>query len=172
MKQGTVSVLLGCHSPFHSVLVIVAWRRLYGCWPSWWEVVCIFLHDVGHWGKDYLDDYKLKRHHAELGAKIAGVLLGRKGYDLVLGHNVYSSGIVQSRLYKPDKYSWVIAPLWWMWTNTIFEPRLIRPGRTRMQSVRDFRNAMRRNWFRGLPKQGHDIYLEQWHGREALRSRI
>ncbi len=78
MKQGTVSVLIGCHSVIHSLIVLVAWVRLYGKFPVWWQIVCILLHDVGHWGKNYLDNYEEKKQHSILGAKIAGKLFGQK----------------------------------------------------------------------------------------------
>lgn len=161
MKQGTISVLFGCHSPIHSLVVIVAWKKLYGHFPNWWETACIFLHDIGHWGKDYLDDYEAKQHHAELGAKVAGFLFGRKGYDLVFGHNAYN-GDARSKLYEPDKYSWVIAPVWWMMSNTLFEPKLIRKGCSRRQSAIMFKEAMRENMEDGFKEQGHTIYLRQW----------
>jgi len=161
MKQGTVSVLFGCHSVVHSLIVIRAWRVLYGNFPNWWETVCIFIHDIGHWGKDYLDDYDEKKRHADLGAKIAKLLFGQKGYELVIGHNA-CNGQVRSKLYEPDKYSWVIAPIWWMITNTFFEPKLIRKSSTRRQSAVMFKEAMRENMLNGWQKRGHDIYLEQW----------
>lgn len=140
---------------------MVAWRKLYGRWPSWWETACIFLHDIGHWGKDYLDDYEAKKHHAELGARVCGFLFGRRGYDLAFGHNAYGD-FARSMLYEPDKYSWVIAPEWWMVTNTWFEPKLVRKGSTRRQSAVMFKEAMRANMQTGWARRGHDIYLEQW----------
>jgi len=163
MTQGTMSVLFGCHSPVHSLIVVAAWRRLYGEFPKPWQFVCILLHDVGHWGTQYLDNYAAKRSHWRAGARAARCLFGLKGYDLIRGHCSYD-GQDRSRLYAPDKYSWIMAPAWWMWTNTIFEPKLIRPNRTRMQSVKDFKTAMLKNWNGGLAEQGHDIYLRQWKG--------
>ncbi len=111
LKQGTVSVLFGCHSLFHSAVVFVAWCKLYHRPPNLWQVVCILLHDIGHWGKDYLDDYEQKKRHGELGARVACSLFGSKGFNLVAGHNPYA-GSPRSLLYNPDKYSWVIAPVW------------------------------------------------------------
>lgn len=161
MKQGTMSVLLGCHSVMHSCVVILAWKHLYGSFPSGWETICILLHDIGHWGKDYLDNVEDKRQHAILGAKVAGRLFGQKGYELIVGHNPYISNY-RSRLFEPDKHSWLIAPKWWMWMNTVFEPKLIRPGYSRLESVNMFKEAMLENSQQGYKKQGHDIYLEQW----------
>jgi len=166
MRQGTLSVLFGCHSIVHSLVVTVAWRKLYGRCPNWWQIVCILIHDIGHWGKDYLDDYELKKRHAELGAKVAGFFFGQKGYRLVSGHNAYN-GQERSELYQPDKYSWVIAPIWWMMSNTIAEPKLIRKGCTRRQSAVMFKEAMRENMKHDFKEQGHDIYLKQWGHYQA-----
>lgn len=161
VSQGTMSVLFGCHSIVHCLIVIVAWKRWYGSWPNWWQTISILVHDIGHWGKDYLDNYEEKKRHAELGARVASFLFGQKGYNLVAGHNAYD-GQGRSRLYSPDKYSWVIAPVWWMITNTFFEPRLVRKGCSRKMSVLLFKDAMRENMESGWGKQGHDIYMEQW----------
>lgn len=161
IKQGTWSVLFGCHSIVHSLIVVIAWKKLYGRLPNGWQLGCILLHDIGHWGKDYLDNYEEKRQHAELGARIAGRLFGKKGYDFVSGHNAYVCE-ERSLLYTPDKYSWIIAPLWWMTTTIIFEPKLRRKGCTRRESAMMFREAMRQNMAKGWTKQGHDIYMQQW----------
>jgi hypothetical protein len=167
MKQGTMSVLFGCHSPIHSIVVLVAWCKLYGRLPAPWQVVCIFLHDIGHWGMDYLDNYEEKKRHGELGAKLAHFLFGQKGYDLIAGHNPYN-GAPKSLLHDPDKYSWVIAPVWWMMTNTWFEPKLQRKGSTRRESAVMFKEAMRKNMDTGFKELGHEIYLKQWgHSKEG-----
>jgi len=161
MKQGTASVLFGCHSFIHSIVVYVAWCKLYHHTPNFWETGCIILHDIGHWGKDYLDDYDQKKKHGELGAKIAMILFGRKGYDLITGHNPYN-GSPRSKLHDPDKYSWVIAPLWWMMSNCIFEPKLQRKGNTKRESAVMFKEAMRENMGTGFKELGHEIYMKQW----------
>jgi len=160
ITQGTISVLLGCHSLMHSVLVTVAWCRLYRRPPLLWQFVCIILHDIGHWGKQYLDDYEAKKEHAVLGAKIANRLFGRKGYDLIAGHNCYN-GQPRSDLYMPDKLSWTIAPLWWLILTNIFEPKLVRSGLSLRQSAVVWKEAMRENCRTGANIQGHDIYMAQ-----------
>ena len=164
MKQGTASVLFGCHSFFHSMLVAVAWTQLYRRPPKPWELVCIVVHDWGHWGTQYLDNFDEKKLHWLRGAFVANSLVGMKGYDLVAGHCAYQ-GQERSRLYEPDKRSWLIAPLWWMWINTFIEPKLIRPGRSRLQSAKDFKLAVYRNCLQGFVREGHDIYLEQRENR-------
>jgi len=161
MKQGTISVIIGCHSPIHSIIVIIAWKELYKHLPNWWQLICIFLHDIGHWGKDYLDNYEEKKRHGELGARIAGQLFGQKGYDLIAGHNSYN-GKIKSALYEPDKYSWVIAPVWWMMSNCIFEPKLQRKGCTKRESALMFKEAMKENMNSGFKDIGHEIYMRQW----------
>jgi len=108
-----------------------------------------------------LDDYELKKQHHELGAVICGKLFGKKGFALVTGHNAYENQ-PRSKLFEPDKLSWVIAPLWWLLSNQIFEPKLIRKNSARMESAIMFREAMKENYRKGFPKQGHQIYLEQW----------
>lgn len=161
MKQGTWSVLCGCHSPIHSIIVLVAWIKLYHSFPTFWELICIFIHDIGHWGKDYLDDYEAKKRHGELGANIARVLFGQKGYDLIAGHNAYN-GAVRSKLFMADKYSYLISPVWWLTSNCFFERKLRRRGYSKRESAVMFKEAMKENWNNGLKKLGHDIYLEQW----------
>jgi len=163
MKQGTWSVLFGCHSFIHSLVVLVAWIKIYHSIPSWWQVICIFLHDIGHWGMDYLDDYEQKKQHGVLGARIAKCLFGQKGYDLIIGHNPYN-GSPRSVLFYPDKYSWVIAPIWWLISNTYFEPKLKRRGSTRRESALMFQSAMKKNVDNGYKELGHEIYLKQWVG--------
>jgi hypothetical protein len=164
VKQGTVSVLVGCHSPVHSVIVWVAWCKIYHKPPNTWQTVCIFIHDIGHWGKDYLDNVDEKEHHGDLGAKVAGKLFGQKGFDLINGHNSYQ-GQERSQLFEPDKYSWVIAPVWWVASTCIFEPKLIRKGHTRKESAELFIKAMADNAKSGYRERGHDIYLKQVRGK-------
>jgi len=161
MKQGTISVLFGCHSQVHSFIVFLAWKKWYGKWPKLWQLICIIIHDIGHWGKDYLDDYEQKKQHSVLGARIAKALFGQKGYDLVAGHNEYN-GHTRSELYYPDKYSWVIAPVWWMMSNCIFEPKLQRKGCSKRESALMFKQAMTENMDSGFAELGHEIYMRQW----------
>ena len=86
MAEGTKSVLFGAHSVIHSIVVMLAWKKLYGVWPSWKTCICILIHDIGYWGKNYITD-KNNDGHAELGAKIAGKLFGPPYFYLVLGHS-------------------------------------------------------------------------------------
>jgi hypothetical protein len=170
MKQGTVSVLFGCHSATHSLVVYIAWIKLYRRLPNYWETGCIFLHDIGHWGKNYLDDYELKKRHAELGAKVAKRLFGQKGYDMVVGHNAYTEQ-TRSLLYLPDKLSWTISPTLWLYLNNFIEPKLVRPGATKWQSAVMYKKAMLENEKTGFQQQGHDIYMSQmWQGGKDAKN--
>jgi hypothetical protein len=157
--QGTISILIGCHSPMHSLLVLIAWVKLYGVFPRPWQVACIFLHDIGHMGKNYLDDVDAKNEHWRLGARIAGWLFGQKGYDLCAGHNIHS-GALESLLSKPDKYSYLLAPEWWLWTNTLFEPKLAM-GYTRREAIRRFRERVRESIETGKYHPTHEFYIER-----------
>jgi hypothetical protein len=159
VSQGTISVLCGSHSVVHSVLVMRAWRRLYGKWPKPWECVCILLHDVGHIGKNYLDDVEQKNQHWILGATMAKWLFGEKGYLLTAGH-CKPSGVPESELYKADKYSWYIAPTWWLWLNTVAEPSL-RMGYTRMEAIRVFRAQVKQSVESGVFAETHSFFLDR-----------
>ena len=119
MKEGTRTILFGAHSIIHSVLVIQAWKLIYGKYPKWWQLVCILIHDIGYFGTNFLTE-KTNVGHAELGARIARRIFGQKGFDFIVGHSRSSSekfGLPLSDLEAPDDYSWVIAPKWWLRTN-------------------------------------------------------
>lgn len=159
MKQGTISVLLGCHSPIHSLYVYKSWVKLYGKPPNYWETVCIFIHDIGHWGKDYLDNLDEKKAHWELGAKIAGRLFGKKGYDLCAGHCEYS-GYPRSKLYKADKLSQLgQSRLWSYWYQT-FEPK-ISMGYSKKEAYERFQVQVKQSIESGQYRGSHEMYLER-----------
>ncbi len=130
MKEGTKSVLIGCHNPlFHGTWVLMAWRLEYKAWPKWWEIVGIFLHDIGVGGRQYLSDDKAKIGHWERGAHYTELIvwhlarhrrkayLRQRAYQFVAGHCPEESGYLQSKLARPDKRSWIVAPTAWLWWN-------------------------------------------------------
>lgn len=163
ISQGTISVVCGCHSLMHSLLVVKAWRQIYDEWPELWELVCILLHDVGHVGYNYLDDPEAKAQHWRLGADIARKLFGLGGYRLVAGH-CKASGVPQSRLYLADKVSWSLAPTWWLVWQCLVEPKL--QGKTPiLEHVRRFREWAAVNAARTEPRETHEGYLELRHQR-------
>lgn len=115
MRAGTKTLLFGVHQfVWHPLLVLIAWIKLYKEFPSIKELICIFIHDWGYWQKKVLKDEDGDRH-PELGAKIAGKLLGPEWRDFVLGHSSYyvlKNGIETSKLMAADKYFHCIIPLW------------------------------------------------------------
>lgn len=168
MKQGTVSVLIGCHSPVHSLLVLLSWRKLYNEWPAWWQVGCIFLHDIGHWGKDYLSNDDEKARHWKLGARLAYYMFGHKGWNSCAGHCDGVMGKWRSRLYYADKYSWYIAPYWWLYWNNIVEPKL-KCGMKNRDAVIDFQKSVKWSIECGLFRQTHSFYEERKsHGTNRI----
>jgi len=120
ISEGTKSILFGAHSPIHSILVTIAWYKVYGNWPTWKELICIFLHDIGYIGTNYITD-KSNAGHAELGTRLVHRWFGAYYGHLILGHSSSARlkfGIPVSKLELPDDYSWVIAPMWWLhWNN-------------------------------------------------------
>ena len=75
MKIGTKSLLFGIHQIFwHPYVVLRAWVYLYGR-PSFKEMVCIFIHDWGYFGKPNLDGAEGSLHPM-LGENIAHFLFG------------------------------------------------------------------------------------------------
>lgn len=163
MRQGTVSVLVGCHSIVHSLLVIRGWKLVYGRYPEFWQIVCILVHDIGHWGLDYIDDPSKKNEHWRLGAQVAGWLYGSLGIALTAGH-CSKSGFPMSEMRLPDKYSWVIAPNIWLWLNCVFEPKLQRPGMSKWNSGVHWKRTMTVFIKEGQYKtqSSHDLYIEDW----------
>lgn len=72
MKVGTKSVLFGVHQfLWHPFTVLLAWRKLYGTWPAWWQCIAIFCHDLGYWGKPNMDGPEGELHPVR-GAEWAG----------------------------------------------------------------------------------------------------
>jgi len=156
MTEGTKSLLFGSHQfIMHPLMVTLAWRRLYGRWPKPWQLVCIFLHDIGHFGKDYLTYFEHKKNHWKLGANIAGKLFGDHAYWFTRWHSKTSNGGCWqgSKLFWADKYSWLIAPKWWLRTNNVVE------GFSKRQHDEWFKRA-KENWDNGCPKGSHELYLE------------
>ncbi len=164
MKSGTISILFGCHSIIHSIYVIKSWIKQNKKIPEPWELICIFLHDIGHVGTNYLDNLKEKEDHWKLGASIAGLLFGLKGWELIAGHCVYS-GVKRNKLYYADKLAMYLVPRWWMlWCGKV-EPKLhvleISKGMTLGQAVDSWRERVRINIESGKYNGNHELYLEK-----------
>ena len=155
MTQGTKSYLFGCHSfIIHPICILIAWIKEYKSFPCFWEICCIFLHDIGHIGKQYLSDPKQKIDHWILGALIARKLFGEKGFSFIAGHT-NKSKYPRSKLFIPDKKSWLYSPKWWLILNDKIEDFGAGPDYPDIwiQMVRENAEA-------GFPKGSHDMYLE------------
>lgn len=158
LSQGTRSVIYGCHSLPHSLAVLAAWVRLYGAWPEPWEVACILLHDVGHVCLQYLDDPRQKAEHWRLGAVLAGLLFGEKGYTLCAGH-CRGTGEPESKLYRADKLSHLLLPVPVHWFHAWVEPEL-RNGQGIRDHVKRFRQAVKESVESGAWTDSHELYLK------------
>jgi hypothetical protein len=116
LPVGTRSLLWGVHQVlWHPVVVTLAWKQYHGRWPSWRECVCILIHDWGYWGCRSMDGEDGERH-PELGARIAGRLLGQEYHDLALLHSRHyaaAAAVEPSALCWPDKLAQACEPVWW-----------------------------------------------------------
>lgn len=124
LPVGTQSVLWGVHQClWHPLTVFLAWKRVYGRYPSWWETISIFCHDsIGYWGCTDMDGDSGVNHPrggAALAAKIVGMLSPERAYDayfLCLYHSSTFATLARhdpSDLYLPDKVSILMEPKWW-----------------------------------------------------------
>lgn len=114
LSTGTKSLLIGAHWPPHILMVALAWRWVFGQWPTKKEFAAICLHDVGYFGCKEMDGDDGTKH-PELGACFADVLLGKQYGDLIRGHSmgyVVMTGGQVSKLYVADKLSHVFEPAW------------------------------------------------------------
>jgi hypothetical protein len=100
---GSRSLIFGVHQfAWHPFTVWLAWIWLYRELPSWRETVCIVVHDWGYWGKHSMDGPDGKTH-PELGARIAGRLLG-PGYKLLCLY--HSRSYAKMHATEPSKLCW------------------------------------------------------------------
>lgn len=174
MKVGTKSVLIGVHQfIWHPFTVFLAWLDLYG-WPTWWEFVCIIVHDLGYLGKDNMDG-ESGHFHPELGAKIAGWLCGEKARLECLGHSrsyAESHKLPTSRLCWADKWSPMFDPTHFYWlrgtlSEEIAEYRKTFPrahGESSLMWTFEFKRYVRENslkiWKGATGDPNHE-YIQQ-----------
>jgi len=114
VKIGTKSLLIGAHWPPHILMVILAWKWLYGTWPTWREFLAICIHDIGYIGVVEMDGPD-GTMHPERGARIADTCLGAEYGALIRGHSkgyAEAVGVPLSKLYGPDKLSHALEPSW------------------------------------------------------------
>jgi len=175
MTEGTKSYLIGCHQFFfHPLWVLLTWRLEYKSWPKWWEIICVFLRDVGICGKQYLSNDEAKIGHWEKGAKLASKIVGTvrdetkyriwnskeypwekplwmQAYELCAGHCPEESGFSESKLSRADKRSWLVAPMWWLWCNYWIERFVTNP--------RLWKKLVAENLRSKSPIGNHELYL-------------
>ena len=155
-REGLISYLFGCHQFFlHPFFVLIAWRQRFGFWPKPWEAVCIFLHDIGIVGKNYLSDHKAG--HWKLGARLARRLFGMKGWDLCAGHTT-ESGRPLSKLFWADKGSRLLEPELLQWCHYFVE----RFGVHQAAKPKQWKAAVRRNLERDDPLGSHDLFKRRY----------
>lgn len=118
---GTQSVLWGTHQfLWHPFTVLLAWKRVYGHWPNWWQLVAIIFHDSpGYWGCTDMDGPSGVQHPyagAEIAGKIVDLFSKKRGWDVRVLCLFHSSAFaklcnnVPSALYLPDKVSLLFDP--------------------------------------------------------------
>ncbi len=168
MTEGTKSYLIGCHQFFlHPLCVLMAWRLEYKSWPHWWEIICIFLHDVGVCGRQYLSDDTAKKGHWGLGARMAEWLLPANfdvfSWVMIAGHCPKESGYGESKLFRADKRSWLVAPTWWLWWNYWVEWNGKGPGVTKPPI---WKKIVAENLKSKNPIGSHELYLQNRIKRE------
>jgi hypothetical protein len=189
MTEGTKSYLVGCHQfLMHPLQDIRGWRYEHNRWPRWWELVAIFCHDIGICGRQYLSVENGKAGHWKRGAllaqrlvsdslRIKAFILGkhrkaitrtiirayaREAYKLCAGHCPAESGYPESSLFRPDKRSWLLAPMWWLWLNYYVEWHDKGVGVT---PPPEWRKLVAENLAREKPMGSHELYLK--HRRAA-----
>ena len=171
MTEGTKSYLIGCHQfLLHPLWVLLAWRLEYKSWPKWWEIICISLHDIGICGRQYLSDDKAKNGHWERGAFLSWRIfarldrlqkrkdcLGGQAYKLCAGHTKETQlSFHESRLFRADKRSWLVAPIWWLWCNYWVEWQGRGLGVTPPPL---WRELVAENLKRDNPIDSHELYM-------------
>jgi hypothetical protein len=108
MKKGLKSILFGCHCFFyHPICVLFAWVEIFKEIPNYKELFCIFVHDLGYYNCENIDDYKGQKH-PEFGANLAFKLFGINYKYLCLGHSRHYAkkyNVSLSKLFYADKGS-------------------------------------------------------------------
>lgn len=183
ISEGTRSYLIGCHQFFlHPLFVLLAWKLEYHSRPKWWEIICIFLHDIGICQRQYLSNDKAKVGHWEQGAKLVCRIVGTiiddsrywvwnrkkdpwempfwmQAYLLCAGHCPEESGFPESKLSRADKRSWLVAPMWWLWWNYWVEWHGKDFGTTLYDATAGWKRQVAENLRSENPTGSHELYL-------------
>jgi hypothetical protein len=178
VKEGTKSILFGCHNPlFHGTWVLLAWKLEYKAWPRWWELLGIYLHDIGVWNRQYLSNNTAKIGHWELGAVWGAEIVlflhrlwpkfGLKSgagevFTFMAGHCPEESQYKPSKLMRADKRSHLLEPKWWQYWTYWLEFKKFPNG----PDPRQWRQAVRENLKRQRPIGNHELYIWMRDGHE------
>lgn len=115
MSPGTKTLIFGSHQfVLHPLMVGWAWRKLYGCCPSWKEWFCIIIHDWGYWGKPNVNGEEGDKH-PEWAGRVVSHLFGSEWGDFCQFHSRFVArqhGRNVSRLCAPDKLAGASWPVW------------------------------------------------------------
>ncbi|OPX83402.1 MAG: hypothetical protein A4E53_04641 [Pelotomaculum sp. PtaB.Bin104] len=146
---GRRSLIFGVHQfLWHPFVVYLAWLKLFGR-PSWKEMICIFIHDLGYWNCCDIEG-KEGLKHPELGARIARVFLGPEYVELCLYHSrSYASmiGVRPSKLCYADKLSIAYEP-WWFYLARAWLSGELFEYRSRAAAEHHIpKSASHRSWF-------------------------
>lgn len=123
MNVGTKSILFGVHAFWwHWLPVTLAWRKLQKRWPTWWEFVAIFCHDLGYIFKPNMDGPEGETH-PEIGAELVWTIVNffvphraSEAWRLALHHSRFYAARDDSEpsaLCWADKLSVHFEPVWW-----------------------------------------------------------
>jgi hypothetical protein len=151
--EGTKSYLLGVHHFLvHPLCVLIAWRQHFHSWPEPWQVVCIFIHDIGIIGLNYLSGNK--EGHWRRGAHLAEILFGPKGYYFCAGHTsefFVEFTNLRSDLFWADKKSWLVVPDWFAHFSHWIEKLPTTP--------QEWKAIVSENMGKENPEDSHKLYL-------------
>jgi hypothetical protein len=167
MKTGTKSILFGVHAFwFHPITVLLAWIELYGR-PSWKEMVCIFVHDLGYYGKPNMDG-KEGEMHPVLGADIAHSLLDPVDSfnyrDMCLYHSrtcAKKYGVPPSKLCWADKLCIKYDPWWFYLMRALLSGEVYEYLGDAIKSELLPSTATYRQWFTWARERGVRVAVTQ-----------
>lgn len=135
MRVGTKSLVFGAHQfILHPYFVLLAWRKIYGVWPSWRTTFSVLIHDIGYWGCREMDGIE-GTQHPRLGAKLAEHWLGEGEKSRVMFHSrsmAQQCDVEVSDLCLPDKLSIFEYPAW-LYTTLIWMSGEYREYQTSMK---------------------------------------
>lgn len=194
MKMGTKSILLGAHAFWlHPWFVARAWWKLFGFpWdPRLW--VAFFIHDLGYWGMEHMDD-AMGELHPLWGATIMHKLFDgeivthgpnmetiwvrdERWFNFTLYHSRFLSkqrDVEPSLLCFADKLAIALTP-WWLYLPMVRLTGEIKEYQRSVKHVEDLGFAWKgnswkedRGWFQMLQQRMRDFVqheVDQWPKR-------